>query len=60
MVEGAGRSKPSPSSLEAADRAPFDLANVHHLLFWRQVTLGLARGEPRPDAAETKRRDPEG
>ena len=26
---------------------------AHHLLFWRQVTLHVARGEPEPDQAET-------
>lgn len=31
--------------------------NVHHLLFWRQVTLRLARGESRPDDAETRHRN---
>lgn len=30
---------------------------THHLLFWRQVTLRLARGEARPDHAETQRRN---
>jgi hypothetical protein len=30
---------------------------VHHLLFWRQVTLCLARGTPRPDQTETQRRN---
>lgn len=31
--------------------------SVHHVLFWRDVTLRLVRGEPRPDEAETRRRN---
>ncbi len=30
---------------------------VHHLFFWRDVTLRRARGEPRPDEAEIQRRN---
>ena len=49
------------SAAQAAGRPPTGIhsiwQNVHHLLFWRQVTLGLTRGESRPDAAETKRRN---
>lgn len=31
--------------------------SVYHLLFWRDVTLRQTRGEPRPDDAETERRN---
>ena len=53
VVEGAGGPDGIPGGVEAASRAAFDLAIAHHLLFWRQVTLHVARGEPEPDQAET-------
>ena len=51
--KGAGGPDGIPGGVEAASRAAFDLAIAHHLLFWRQVTLHVARGEPEPDQAET-------